>query len=144
MKKSVLCLLVVLVAAAVPTSASDTGFYLGAGIGRSSIDILDFYPSLRDSLEQANDAFKVYGGYRILKFLAVEAGYTDLGSPQGLERNVPEHPERAEVGVNGLREEFSRQVNIHPAWAARDRGPKRPGNSDTNVFRVQHPKRCFA
>ena len=40
MKKSVLCLLVILVAATVPASASDTGFYLGVGIGRSSIDIL--------------------------------------------------------------------------------------------------------
>jgi len=101
MKRSLLCLLVVLVAAAVPASASDTGFYLGAGIGRSSIDIFEFYPSLGDSLEQDNSAYKVYGGYRFLKFLAVEGGYTNLGSPQGLERNVQEHPERAEVSVNG-------------------------------------------
>jgi opacity protein-like surface antigen len=102
MKKSAFCLVVLIVAATVPASASDTGFYLGAGIGRSSIDINDFYPSLGDSLKQANSAFKGYGGYRILKFVAVEAGYTNLGSPQGLERNVPEHPERAEVSVNGL------------------------------------------
>jgi OOP family OmpA-OmpF porin len=102
MKKSALCLMVLIVAATVPASASDTGFYLGAGIGRSSIDILEFYPSLGDSLDQENSAYKVYGGYRFLKFLAVEAGYTDLGSPQGMERNVPEHPERAEVSVNGL------------------------------------------
>jgi len=101
MKKSVLCLLVVLVAAAVPASASDTGFYLGVGIGRSSIDILKFYPSLGDHLAQDNSAYKAYGGYRFLKFLAVEAGYANLGSPQGLERNVQEHPERAEVRVKG-------------------------------------------
>ena len=101
MKKSVLCLLVVLVAATVPASASDTGFYLGAGVGRSSIDIYKFYPSLGDSLEQDSSAFKAFGGYRFLKFLAVEAGYANLGSPQGLERNVQEHPERAEVSVKG-------------------------------------------
>ena len=101
MKKSVLCLLVVLVAATVPASASDTGFYLGAGIGRSSIDIYKFYPSLGDSLEQDNSAYKAFGGYRFLKFLAVEGGYANLGSPQGLERNVQEHPERAEVSVKG-------------------------------------------
>jgi hypothetical protein len=101
MKKSVLCLLVVLVAATVPASASDTGFYLGIGIGRSSLDILKFYPSLGEHLAQDNSAFKAYGGYRFLKFLAVEAGYTNLGSPQGLERNVQEHPERAEVVVKG-------------------------------------------
>ena len=101
MKKSVLCLLVILVAATVPASASDTGFYLGVGIGRSSIDILTYYPSLGDHLAQDNSAYKAYGGYRLLKFLAVEAGYANLGSPQGLERNVQEHPERAEVRVKG-------------------------------------------
>jgi hypothetical protein len=100
-KKTVLCLLVVLVAATVPASASDTGFYLGVGIGRSSIDILEFYPSLGEHLAQHNSAYKAYGGYRFLKFLAVEAGYTNLGSPQGLERNVQEHPERVEVSVRG-------------------------------------------
>ncbi len=101
MKRSALCLFVILVAASIPASASDTGFYLGAGIGRSSIDIYKFYPSLGDSLEQDNSAYKAYGGYRFLKFLAVEGGYTDLGSPQGFERNVQEHPERAEVSVKG-------------------------------------------
>ena len=101
MKRSALCLFVILVAASIPASASDTGFYLGAGIGRSSIDIYKFYPSLGDSLEQDNSAYKAYGGYRFLKFLAVEGGYTNLGSPQGLERNVQEHPERAEVSVKG-------------------------------------------
>jgi opacity protein-like surface antigen len=101
MKKSALCLAIVLIAVTVPASASDTGFYLGAGIGQSSIDIKEFYPSLGDSLVQGGDAFKAYGGYRFLKFIAVEAGYASLGSPQGLEKNVPEHPERAEVGVKG-------------------------------------------
>jgi OOP family OmpA-OmpF porin len=102
MKKTVLSLLVVLVAATIPASASDTGFYLGAGLGRSTIDIIEFYPTLGDSLETTNSAYKAYGGYRILKFLALEAGYANLGSPQGLEKNVPEHPERAEVSVKGL------------------------------------------
>jgi opacity protein-like surface antigen len=102
MKKSVLCLVVILIAGTAPASASDTGFYLGAGVGRSSIDILEFYPSLGDALYQDNSAFKAYGGYRFLKFIAVEAGYTNLGSPQGLERNVAEHPEKAEVSVKGL------------------------------------------
>jgi opacity protein-like surface antigen len=101
MKNSVLCLAIVFIAATAPASASDTGFYLGAGIGQSAIDIKEFYPSLGDSLEQDSDAFKAYGGYRFLKCIAVEAGYTNLGSPQGLERNVPEHPETAEVSVKG-------------------------------------------
>ena len=102
MKRSVLCLFVILVAASMTASASDTGFYLGAGVGRSSIDILDFYPTLGESLETTNSGYKAYGGYRFLKFLAVEAGYTNLGSPQGLEKNVPEHPEKATVSIKGL------------------------------------------
>ena len=101
MKKSVLCLLAVIVAATVPAAASDTGFYLGVGLGQTNIDIRDFYPTLGDSLETTSTGYKVYGGYRFLKFLAVEASYANLGSPQGLEKNVPEHPEKAEVGVKG-------------------------------------------
>jgi len=101
MKKSVLCLAVILVAATAPASASETGFYLGAGLGPSSIDIKAFYPSLGDSTIQDGTAYKAFGGFRFLKFLAIEAGYADLGSPQGIERNVQEHPERVEVSVKG-------------------------------------------
>jgi len=101
MKKTVLCLLVVLVAATIPVSASDTGFYLGAGIGQASYDILDFYPTLGDAVESPTPGLTIYGGYRFLKFLAVEAGYSDLGSPQWQERNVQGYQERAEVSVKG-------------------------------------------
>ena len=101
MKKTVLCLLVVLVAATIPVSASDTGLYLGAGIGQASYDILDFYPSLGDYVESPTPGYTAYGGYRFLKFIAVEAGYADLGSPQWQERNVQGYQERAEVSVKG-------------------------------------------
>ncbi len=101
MKKSLLCLLVFLVAASIPASASDTGFYLGAALGSSSIDVLDFYPTLGDSVEDNDVAYKAYGGYRILKFLAVEAGYVNFGNPQWLERNVQGFRERADVNIKG-------------------------------------------
>ena len=100
-KKCVLCLAAVLVIAAVPTSASDTGFYVGAGIGLPSIEPNDFYPTLGDAVEEADFSFKAYGGYRLFKFFAVEAGYIDLGSPQWRERNVQGHQETLEVGVQG-------------------------------------------
>jgi len=100
-KRGVLCLAAFLVVAAVPASASDTGFYVGAGIGLASMDPNDFYPTLGDAVEEADFSFKAYGGYRLLKFLAVEAGYTDLGSPQWRERNVQGYQETLEVSVQG-------------------------------------------
>jgi len=142
MKRSALRLFVILVAASIPASASDTGFYLGAGIGRSSIDIFEFYPSLGDSLEQDNSAYKAYGGYRFLKFLAVEGGYTDLGSPQGLERNVQEHPERAEVSVKGW-DAFA--VGILPLGQVVDVFGKIGMMSwDTNITSVQDGEVIFS
>jgi OOP family OmpA-OmpF porin len=101
MKRRVLCLFIILVAASMTASASDTGFYLGAGIGQAAIEILDFYPSLGDFVESPTPGYTAYGGYRFLKFLAVEAGYADLGSPQWQERNVQGYQERAEVSIQG-------------------------------------------
>ena len=101
MKKSLLGLFVILVAATIPASASDTGFYLGAGIGQASMEIRDFYPELGDYVETPTPGYTAYGGYRFLKFLAVEAGYADLGSPQWQERNVQGYQERAEVSIKG-------------------------------------------
>ena len=142
MKRSVLCLLAILVAATIPASASDTGFYLGAGIGRSSIDILEFYPSLGESVEQTNTGYKAYGGYRFLKFIAVEAGYADFGSPQGIERNVQEHPERAEVSVKGW-DAFA--VGILPVSNVVDIFGKLGMMSwDTNITSVQDGEVIFS
>jgi OOP family OmpA-OmpF porin len=100
----------IVVAAALPASASDTGFFLGVGLGRSTIDIKEFYSAIgqpdNDDADpgfqsQHNSAFKVYGGYRFSDFLAVEASSLDLGSPQAWETTVQEHPERAEISVDG-------------------------------------------
>jgi OOP family OmpA-OmpF porin len=68
-----------------------------------------FYPSIGNDPDnpdpgyqaQDNSAYKFSGGYRFMKYLAVEAGYTDLGSPQAWEVNVQEHPDRAEVSIKG-------------------------------------------
>lgn len=101
MKKCLLCLLVILVAASIPASASDTGFYLGAGIGKASVDPLKFYPTLGDNVENDDLGYKVYGGYRFLKFLAVEAGYTNFGNLQFAERNVQGWQEIVDLSVKG-------------------------------------------
>ena len=102
MKRTVLCLLVVFVAATIPASASDTGFYLGAGIGKPSIDVLDFYPTLGDYVEDDGLSYKAYGGYRIFKFLAFEGGFTNLGNNQYLERNVQGYREKVDISIKGF------------------------------------------
>jgi OOP family OmpA-OmpF porin len=101
MKRISMFLAFALIAAAVPASASDTGFYLGAGIGKPSIDPNDFYPDLGDAIEEDALAFKGYGGFRFFKFLAVEGGYTNLGNSEWVERNVQGSRERAEISVKG-------------------------------------------
>lgn len=108
-RKCALSLAAVLITAALPLSAADTGFLVGGGVGRSSIDVESFYPEIGNEgenlgsgyQEQHNSAWKVYGGYRFLRFLAVEASWLSLGSPQIWETTVQEDPERAEVSVEG-------------------------------------------
>ena len=101
MKKSLLCLLVILVAASIPASASDTGFYLGAGIGIASVDPKKFYPELGNYTENPDIGYKAYGGFRFLKFLGVEAGYTNFGNLQFPEKNVQGWQEIADINVKG-------------------------------------------
>jgi hypothetical protein len=64
-------------AAAFSAQAADKGFYLGASIGEAGVkDIAD------DVDFDADDfGYKVFGGFRFLDWLGVEAGYVDLGSP---------------------------------------------------------------
>jgi hypothetical protein len=82
MKKSLLCLMVIVAAAVIPASAADNGFYLGASIGGSSIDVSDFDEELGDlDFSDGDFAYKLFAGYRLMSFFGVEGGYVDLGSP---------------------------------------------------------------
>jgi OOP family OmpA-OmpF porin len=109
-RKSILSIAAVLMTAALPLAAADTGFLVGGGLGRSTIDIESFYPEIGNEgenlgsgyQEQHNSAWKLYGGYRFLRFVAVEASWFSLGSPQVWETTVQEDPERAEVSVKGF------------------------------------------
>lgn len=80
MKKCFLTLVMMAVVAA-PAAAADLGFYVGAGLGISSVDVRDFNPDYAN-LRFEEDAFgyKIFAGYRPLKYFAVEAGYTDFGN----------------------------------------------------------------
>ncbi len=76
----------VVVAMAAPAAATDPGFYVGAGLGLTSLDVRDFNPDFADlRFEDESVGFKVFGGYRILKYLAVEAGYTGFGNVRSWE-----------------------------------------------------------
>jgi len=82
MKRSILWLMVCVIAAATPAVAADNGFYIGASIGGSSLDISDFDDELGDiDFSDGDTAYKLFAGYRVLSFLAVEAGYVDFGDP---------------------------------------------------------------
>jgi OOP family OmpA-OmpF porin len=56
--------------------ADDTGIYAGVSVGQSKTDISN---GLDDVFDGKDTAFKIFGGYRILDWVGVEAGYVDLG-----------------------------------------------------------------
>ena len=61
-----------------------TGFYVGGGFGRFNLDI-DNLDEAGDAVERIvesdDNAWKIFGGYRVNPYLAVEAAYVDLGRP---------------------------------------------------------------
>lgn len=102
MRKSVLCFLVILVAAAVPSSAADNGFYLGISAGKSSLDYQDYDPSVGDDyVDGSTWGLKAFAGYRFLKFLAVEGGYVNFGHPEWIQRNSQGYRLKIDAAVNG-------------------------------------------
>ncbi|MBU2712625.1 outer membrane beta-barrel protein [Zooshikella harenae] len=72
-----------------PLKDEKSGFYLGLGLG--SADYNDAYDNLKDeydgfmsgttSYTTRDMAWKVFGGYRVNKYFALEANYTSLGNP---------------------------------------------------------------
>jgi len=61
------------------------GFYIGLSAGQSRVDFDNAAPAVIGatastvSTDETDNGFKVYGGYRILRNLAVEGGWVDLG-----------------------------------------------------------------
>jgi OOP family OmpA-OmpF porin len=93
---------VVLLAAAAPAFAIDNGFYVGGGLGFPSWDVGDFndeYSNLR--FEDSSFGYKLFGGYRILEYLAVEAGYTNWGTVKTYETSVLRIDEELRVEIDG-------------------------------------------
>jgi OOP family OmpA-OmpF porin len=62
-----------------------SGFYLGAGAGQfnAHIDDVDDVDATVDEWDEDDTAYKVFGGYRLNRFLAFEVDYVNLGEPSG-------------------------------------------------------------
>jgi hypothetical protein len=78
-----IALTMALVVLAGPAVASDNGFYLGASVGQTQLDI----DQLTDDIESADFsgddmAYKIFAGLRFLTFLGIEGSYRDFGAPE--------------------------------------------------------------
>ena len=81
MKKCILLIAVLGLAVAVPAEAKKNGFYLGAGVGVSTINASDIDDDLGDiGFSDSETGYKIFAGYRFLQFFAVEGSYVDFGS----------------------------------------------------------------
>ena len=74
--------------AALPALAQSPAWYAGlaagqsrtdSGIVRSREDTLLFVDSVRSDFDATGDAWKVFAGFRFTPYVALEAGYADLG-----------------------------------------------------------------
>jgi OOP family OmpA-OmpF porin len=102
MRKYLLSLMVILVAAALPASAVENGFYIGGSIGGSSLEVRDIDEELGDlRFSDGDTAYKLFAGFRFLNFLAVEAGYVDLGDPTDIVGEFDGDPVEVQIGVKG-------------------------------------------
>ncbi|WP_161965965.1 porin family protein [Steroidobacter cummioxidans] len=65
---------------------NDSGIYLGAGWGQFNVKIENAQgvtDVIGDIKADDNSAWKVFAGYRFMKWLAIEGDYIDLGNPRG-------------------------------------------------------------
>lgn len=70
-------LLTVALAAFLFAPAAHAGFLVGASVGKSNVDVTDS----GFSFDESDTGFEARIGYRFLKFVGVEVGYVDFGSP---------------------------------------------------------------
>jgi len=70
-------LLTVALAAFLFAPAANAGFLVGASVGKSNVDVTDS----GFSFDESDTGFEARVGYRFLKFVGVEVGYVDFGSP---------------------------------------------------------------
>ena len=80
MKKLFLaCVILCLGTTAMAAEQKPRGFYIGGSAGVTSLEDDGLFAANGVSVDDSDTAFALFGGYKILKYLAVEARYTDLG-----------------------------------------------------------------
>lgn len=80
-----------------PAAQADSGFYIGASVGDTSVDVDDF--------DESDTSWKAYGGYIIdvpVVDFAVELAYLDFGSPSGEILQIPAGLDATGIGAFGL------------------------------------------
>jgi hypothetical protein len=70
----------VLLTVAGAASAHAEGLYVGGSLGQSFINA--DWSTVNATVDGSDFAWKLYGGFTLGRFLAVETGYLDLGTPQ--------------------------------------------------------------
>jgi len=67
------------------TDENDSGFYVGAGIGQFNVQIddIDQTDEAIQKLDDSDNSWKAFIGWRLNKFLAAELAYIDFGSVGG-------------------------------------------------------------
>jgi len=100
-----LCLAGGVLLTAIPASAQETGFYVGAGAGVTTTDVCDSLSGLGlTSCDDEDTGFKIFGGKRFNQNFAVELGWVDLGEvaatgPGGTARVETDGIQVAAVGI---------------------------------------------
>ena len=77
-KMMLACVLIVVCGTATAEESNPRGGYIGGGLGISTFDDGGAFAGL--SFDDEDTSFQIHGGYKFLKYFAVEARYIDLGT----------------------------------------------------------------
>lgn len=98
-----LIVLSLLMCLAVATASAQKALYLGGGIGNSFVDAeLKDAADLPYTIDENTFAWKVFAGYRLAPFLALEGGYRDLGTISTTQGSVALESQTTGWDVNGV------------------------------------------
>jgi OOP family OmpA-OmpF porin len=82
MRRALVILIAIFGLAAPSFAGSKNGFSIGGGISSATISVEGMYDEIDSGdFKESDTGFKLFGGFRFLTFVGVEAGYMDLGSP---------------------------------------------------------------
>lgn len=112
MNKWLVMMLVSLPAAAIAAS-DDRSLYFGLGVGEANVD-LDVDLGVRDD---TSDAWRVYGGYELNRYLGVELGYLKMDDLEGQTPSI-EGPVRTRFDLDGWTLGGVGQWAFAPRWVA--------------------------